>query len=75
MSGSPRTQTIAMDGVEATYDTIRRRKYPLTTEVFVVTRKGLVPTEPAARLHDWLLSPEGQSVVRESGYVPLPAEN
>ncbi|HEY3964416.1 MAG TPA: substrate-binding domain-containing protein [Planctomycetaceae bacterium] len=72
MSGSPRTRTIAVDGIEATEDAIRQRKYPLTTEVFVVTRKGLAPTDPAARLRDWLLSPEGQSVVRESGYVPLP---
>jgi phosphate transport system substrate-binding protein len=75
MSGSPRTRTIAVDGVEPTYETIRQRKYPYTTEVFVVTRKGIVPTDPAARLRNWLLSPEGQSVVRESGYVPLAAGN
>lgn len=72
MSGSPRTRTIAVDGVEPTFDTIRDRKYPHTTEVFVVTRKAIGPGHPAAKLRDWLLSPEGQSVVRESGYVPLP---
>jgi len=71
MSGSPRTRTIAVDGVEPTFETIRQRKYPHTTEVFVVTRKGIDPHSPAARLRDWLLSPEGQSVVRESGYVPV----
>jgi len=71
MSGSPRTRTIAVDGVEPTHDTIRQRTYPHTTEVFAVTRKGIDPQAPAARLRDWLLSAEGQSVVRESGYVPL----
>jgi phosphate transport system substrate-binding protein len=75
MSGSPRTRTIAIDGVEPTFDTIRQRKYPYTTEVFVVTRRGIDPQAPAARLRDWLLSAEGQFVVRESGYVPLTMNN
>jgi phosphate transport system substrate-binding protein len=75
MSGSPRTRTIAVDGAEPTFDTIRRRKYPYATEVFAVTRKGIDPQAPAARLRDWLLSAEGQSVVRESGYVPLITNN
>lgn len=71
MAGSPRTRTIAVDGIEPTYQTIRDRKYPFTSEVLVVNRKGLKPSDPAARLRQWLLSPEGQSVVRESGYVPI----
>lgn len=73
MSGSPRTRTIAIDGIEPNSDTIRERKYPYVSEVFVVTRKGLMAETPAAKWRAWLLSPEGQAVVRESGYVPLPA--
>jgi ABC-type phosphate transport system substrate-binding protein len=71
MAGSPHTRTIAVDGVEPDFDAIRQRKYPLVSEVFVVTRKGLDPTVPAVRLRDWLRSPEGQAVVRESGYIPV----
>ena len=71
MSGSPRTRVIAVDGVEPTPETIANRKYPFVSEVFVVTRADLPPAAPARRLRDWLLSPEGQAVVRESGYVPL----
>jgi ABC-type phosphate transport system substrate-binding protein len=71
MSGSPRTRTIAVDGVEPNSETIGKRKYPYVCEVFVVTRKGLSKDAPAAKLRAWLLSPEGQSVVRASGYVPL----
>jgi phosphate transport system substrate-binding protein len=70
MSGSPRTRVIAVDGVEPTYETIRDRKYPYTSDVLVVTRKGPDTNAPALRLRDWLRSPEGQAVVRESGYVP-----
>ena len=36
-----------------------------------VARKELGNDAPAAKLRAWLLSPEGQSVVRASGYVPL----
>jgi phosphate transport system substrate-binding protein len=71
MSGSAQTRTIAVDGVEPTYESIRRRKYPYVSDVLVVTRKGIAADLPAKRLRDWLLSPEGQAVVRESGYVPL----
>jgi phosphate transport system substrate-binding protein len=71
MSGSPRTRTIAVDGVEPNSETIGKRKYPYLCEVLVVTRKGLGHDAPAAKLRAWLLSPEGQSVVRASGYVPL----
>lgn len=71
MSGSPGTRTIAVDGVEPTFETIRDGKYPYRAEVLVVTRKGIDPASPTARLRDWLLSPEGQAVVRESGYVPV----
>lgn len=71
MSGSPRTRVLAVDGVEPTADTLRKREYPYTTEMVVVTRKGLDAASPAGRWRAWLLSPEGQAVVAESGYVPI----
>lgn len=74
MSGSPRTRTIAVDGIEPNHDTIARRQYPYVTEILVVTRQGLDAKAPAARLRNWLLSREGQAVVRESGYVPLSSD-
>lgn len=74
MIGSARTKLIAVDGVEPTTETIRTRKYPYATEVFVVTRAGIDKDSSPAKLRDWLLSPEGQAVVLESGYVPLASE-
>jgi len=74
MSGSPRTRVIAVDSVEPSAETIASKKYPFVSEVFVVTRTDLTADAPARRLRDWLLSAEGQAVVRESGYVPLARE-
>lgn len=71
MAASPNTKLVSVDGVLPSYKTIRSRRYPYTTEVFVITHKGLSQDSPAAKLRDWLLSKEGQRVVRESGYVPL----
>ena len=73
MAGSAYTRNLAVDGVEPTFETIRDRKYPYAAEVLVVTRKGMDPAAPAARWRAWLMSPEGQAVVRESGYVPIAA--
>ena len=71
MSGSPNTRTIAIDGVEPSSENIASRKYPHISEVYVVTRKEQNNDSPAAKLKSWLLSPEGQAIVRESGYVPI----
>jgi ABC-type phosphate transport system substrate-binding protein len=38
----------------------------------VAVREDLDEEDPAYKLRDWLLSTEGQAVVAESGYVPLP---
>ena len=74
MSGSPYTRTIAVDGVKPTTETIGSGKYPYVTKVYVVTREDEPVDSGARRLRDWLLSPEGQAVVEESGYVPLPVK-
>ena len=62
---------IGVDGVVPTSDTIADGSYPLTTEVYVVTRGGRPQDHTAVLLRDWLLTLAGQAVVRESGYVPI----
>lgn len=62
---------IAVDGIEANFESIKRRQYPFTTKVFVVLRADALPDSSAVHLRDWLLSPAGQDVVEQSGYVPL----
>jgi phosphate transport system substrate-binding protein len=70
MALSPYTRPLAIDGSEPTADTIASGKYPLTTPVYVAYRKSEPENSPARRLLAWLLSPEGQAVVREAGYIP-----
>jgi phosphate transport system substrate-binding protein len=71
MALSPYTRTVAIDGVEPGPDSIANGKYPYTCEVFAAYRADEPQDSPAMRLLNWLLSPEGQAVVRESGYVPI----
>ena len=71
MAGSPNTEVIAVDGVVPSHETIRTGKYPYATEVYAVMRADAAPDSDAARLRAWVLSDEGQAVVRESGYVPV----
>jgi len=71
---APIVKICAVNGVAPTPDTIRNRTYPFVTEVYAVVRKDQPAESSAVRLRDWLLTPEGQALVKESGYVPLPVK-
>ena len=68
-----RLKTLAIEGVLPTRDTIRDQSYPLTADVYLVARQRMPVDSMAILLRDWLLSPGGQAVVEESGYVALTA--
>lgn len=71
MSPQAKNKLLAINGVQPTPDNIANRTYPLTAEFYVVTRKGIDRSTPAARLRDWLLTDEGQQLIAASGYVPV----
>lgn len=71
MAVVPEVATIAIDGVRAEPATIAAGRYPLMTFVYLAHRADLPAGSAGARLRDWLLTPAGQAVVAESGYVPL----
>jgi phosphate transport system substrate-binding protein len=71
MFSNPQVRMIGVDGVKPTSATISARTYPLAAEVYVVTRKDAAAGSPALVYRDWLLSPDGQRVVKQSGYVPV----
>lgn len=71
MSASPLTRTLAIDGIEPNYKTISNGTYPWVTYVYAVIREGEPDNSPGKKLLNWLVSDEGQAVVRESGYIPL----
>jgi phosphate transport system substrate-binding protein len=71
MAMSPRTRALAIDGVQPNAQTIASGEYPFTAPVYAAHRHGEAADSPAMKVVQWLLSAEGQSVVRESGYVPV----
>jgi phosphate transport system substrate-binding protein len=71
MALSAYTRTVAIDGIEPNAESIASGKYPFTAKVYAAYRSDEPQNSPAMKLLAWLLSPEGQGVVRESGYVPV----
>jgi len=69
MMGSLKTRTMAVDGIEPNAESIQQRRYPFVSEVVLVTRKGTEPDSPAAKLRNWLLSPQGPQALHRGGYV------
>lgn len=62
---------VGVNGVKPTSDNIATRAYPLTAEVYAVTRKNMPRESTATMLRDWLFTDEGRATIVTSGYVPL----
>ena len=60
---------LAIDGVEPTVENIRNGSYPLVTTAYIVSAKPR--SENARKIVDFLLSPAGQKLVEETGYIPV----
>lgn len=69
MVGNEEIKLLSIDGVAPTKENIRNGTYPLTAEFFAVTAGTENPNVPT--FIDWIVSPEGQSLVEKVGYVPL----
>lgn len=65
----PSTKAVAVDGVEPTRENLETGKYPLVRPLFKVTRGE--PTGWVRKFLDFVLSPEGQKVVEQYGFMPL----
>lgn len=77
MVTSNEIRLLALNGVEPTRETISDGTYPISSEFYAVTASPVGQPSPQeknetiAALLDWILSPQGQSIVEKSGYVPL----
>lgn len=67
MTGSD-VKLLSIDGVEPSLENIRGESYPITSTLYMVTRKGEDNPNVQA-LIDWVLSEQGQSLVEKAGYV------
>lgn len=61
---------LAVDGVYPSAESIRDGSYPLTGTIYAIYRKNDA-NENIQLLLDWILSPEGQQLIEQSGYVAL----
>lgn len=78
---SQEIRLLALDGIYPTQDTIRDGTYPLSSYFYAVTAAPIgqpPPQETDETLHaflTWMCSPQGQSLVEQTGYVGLPPED
>jgi len=60
---------LKINGVAPTIESIQNGSYPLISELVIMSRADNTnPNVP--KLTEWFLSPQGQKLVRDAGYVP-----
>ena len=62
---------LKLEGVEPNPDTIREEVYPLVNPKYIVIPADAAEDAPNRQLFDWLLSPGGQKMIAEEGYVSV----
>jgi phosphate transport system substrate-binding protein len=70
MIGNMQIKYLAIEGVAPTLANIRSEAYPLTVPIYAVTLKSNTK-ERVQEFIQWVLSPEGQTLVERTGYVSL----
>ena len=58
-----------IDDIEPTEDNARNDSYPITRYLHFFTSKS--PSGEIKNFIDWAISPAGQKIIREEGYIPL----
>ena len=68
---------LALDGVAPAKETIRDGTYPIASHFYAVTAAPIGQPAPEetnaymAAFLEWILSPQGQAIIEETGYVGL----
>jgi len=63
------TKPLTVDGIVATAETAKSKKYPISRDLYLYTNGA--PAGAVKGLIDFVLSAEGQKLVKETGFVPL----
>ncbi len=66
----PDIKMISIDGAAPNVENIKNGSYPITTPLYAVTYKDN-PNPNVQALLDWVLSPEGQKIIEDTGYVGI----
>lgn len=62
-------ETIKVDGVEASIENVSNKSYPIAREVYWYVDENA--NDNVKKLIDYALSPKGQELVKEEGFVPV----
>lgn len=73
MVGNDEIKLLMIDDVAPTKDNIRNETYPITSQFYAVTTDTNNPN--VEKLLNWILSPQGQQLVEDVGYVPVFEDN
>jgi phosphate transport system substrate-binding protein len=63
------TKVLALDGIQPSIESIKSGAYPLARKLFFVTLGE--PSSGAKAFIDYILSPEGQKIAEENGFIPV----
>ncbi|MGC8612594.1 MAG: hypothetical protein ACP5LR_08970, partial [Athalassotoga sp.] len=69
LESSPDISEVAISGMKANIEAARSGTYPLARPLFMMTNG--VPSGTIAQFIDFGLSPAGQKIVSEVGFVPI----
>jgi phosphate transport system substrate-binding protein len=64
-----RVKAVSVNGVTASKETAKDKSYPIVRELFMFTRGA--PQGAVADFLNFVISPEGQNIVKQEGYVPI----
>jgi phosphate transport system substrate-binding protein len=66
-----KVKLLAVDGVYPDKNTISDGTYPIRTAYYAVMRSDEPKESNARKLLSWILSPQGQQIAEEAGYVKV----
>ena len=69
MYANPDAKLLSINGVEPSVANIQNGSYPFVSDFYAVTVGE--PTGNSKLLIDWILSPQGQTIIQQTGYTPL----
>jgi len=67
----PELKFMKVNGIEPSLQTIYDGSYPYINEFYAVVRKDEPVESNAHKIFDWLTGEEGQTLVKDLGYVPV----
>lgn len=70
ITGNEKVKMISLNGIAPTKENIQNGKYPLSSYFYAVYRKDNKNVN-VKKMIDWILSPEGQRIIEDNGYVSL----